>query len=66
MSLLGRSHYYKSLKNLRKAVTLTDRAYLFDNSGTISKLVATVMSESEVEIIDPPTVPNWVVEYLAS
>jgi hypothetical protein len=37
---------------------LTDRAYLFDNSGRISNLVATVMSGSEVEIIDPPTVAN--------
>jgi predicted ABC-type ATPase len=60
-----KKRYYKSLGNLKKAVLLTDRAYLFDNSGSISKLVATIMNSNEVEIVDPATTPNWVVQYLA-
>lgn len=59
-----RKRYYKSLGNLKHALLLTDRAYLFDNSGSISKLVATVMNGNEAEIIDPDATPNWVVEYL--
>lgn len=59
-----RNRYYKSLRNLKGAVKLSDRAYLFDNSGKLSKLILEVTEGVDVHIIDQKDVPNWVIKYL--
>lgn len=56
--------YYKSLENLREAVMLSNRAYLFDNSGQAAILKAEVTEGTDVNIIDPELVPNWLARYL--
>jgi predicted ABC-type ATPase len=59
-----RKRYYRSLQNLKAAVMLSDRAYLFDNSGSIALLIAEVNGGHEVNIIDSESVPAWVDQYL--
>lgn len=62
--------YYRSLNNLKEAVKLTDRSYIFDNSQEHANLVAEVTDGSKVEFNDlfkegdSLIVPNWVVENL--
>lgn len=56
--------YYKSLQNLKEAVKQTNRAYIFDNSGTASLLIAEVTNGIDVTVIDPENAPNWFVKYL--
>ena len=56
--------YYRSLNNLKKAVKLTNRAYIFDNSGKLSKLISEITEGAKVEIIDSKKVPNWFIKYL--
>ncbi len=56
--------YYKSLQNLKGAVKQTNRAYIFDNSGTASLLVAEITEGSDVIVIDPEKAPNWFIKYL--
>jgi predicted ABC-type ATPase len=56
--------YFKSLGLLKQVVMTTDRAYIFDNSGNASILVAEVTSGVDVKVIDPDNVPNWFVKYL--
>ncbi len=59
-----RKRYYKSLENLKQAVKHTDRAYLFDNSGKMSLLIAEITNGSDVSIIDTENIPNWFVKYI--
>jgi predicted ABC-type ATPase len=60
-----RSRYYKSLENLKEAVIHTDRAFLFDNSGEKSKLLAEVTNGKEVTLeVDAAQLPNWFFDYL--
>jgi predicted ABC-type ATPase len=56
--------YYKSLSLLNKAVKNTHRAYLWDNSGSASLLVAEVTDGVDVTVLDTDKVPNWFVKYL--
>jgi predicted ABC-type ATPase len=56
--------YYKSLENLKAAVKISDRAYLFDNSKTASVLISEIVDGKKVTIIDPTDVPNWFINYL--
>ena len=56
--------YYRSLEFLKDAVKLTNRAYIFDNSGKVSKLIAEVTEGLKVEVIDEKEVPNWFIKYL--
>ena len=56
--------YYKSLNQLKEAVKETDRAYIFDNSGTASMLIAEVTDGKTVKIVDPEMIPLWFVTYL--
>ena len=56
--------YYKSLDNLKEAVLLSDRAYLFDNSGKLTILIAEVTNGKTVHVIDPDNAPNWLLKYL--
>lgn len=61
------SRYYRSLQNLMEAIELSDRAFLFDNSGTAQVLVAeydgaerTIITKVENEH------PLWFSEYVLS
>ncbi|MEO7312258.1 MAG: zeta toxin family protein [Chitinophagaceae bacterium] len=56
--------YFKSLQQLKQAVKKTNRAYIWDNSGTASLLIAEVTDGVDVRIIDTERVPNWFVKYL--
>lgn len=60
-----KKRYYKSLENMRAAIKLSDRAYLFDNSQKASVLISEITDGHVVTIIDPENVPNWVVKYLS-
>jgi predicted ABC-type ATPase len=59
------NRYYKSLQHLKAAVKSSNRAYLWDNSGTASLLIAEITDGVDVEIIDTDKVPNWFIKYLA-
>lgn len=59
-----KKRYYKSLENLKNAVILSNRAYIFDNSGMISKLIAEITGGKDVEIIDENSLPNWFIKYI--
>jgi len=41
----------------------TYRSYIFDNSGSVSKLVSRIYKGAG-EVIDPNDTPNWVMKYL--
>jgi predicted ABC-type ATPase len=56
--------YYRSLSNLKTAVKLTNRAYIFDNSGKVSILISEITGGTSVRIIDQKEVPNWFIKYL--
>ena len=59
-----RNRYYKSLQHLKQAVKKTNRAYIWDNSGAASLLIAEITEGEDVKIIDTDKVPNWFVKYL--
>ena|ERR1700741_1535007 len=59
-----KKRYYKSLENLKAAVKLTDRTYIFDNSQKASVLVSEITEGKNVLLIDNTNVPNWVIKYL--
>lgn len=61
-----RNRYYKSLKQLKSAVKLSNRAYVWDNSGKASILIAEITDGIDVKIFDTDKVPNWFVKYLAN
>lgn len=56
--------YYKSLENLKPTIKLTNRTYLFDNSGAINLLIAEVTNGIDVTMMDTKKVPNWFVKYV--
>ena len=60
------NRYYKSLTHLKEAVKKSNRAYIWDNSGNASLLIAEITEGSDVRIIDTDKVPNWFVKYLAN
>lgn len=59
-----RKRYFKSLENLKEAVKQTDRAYIFDNSGSNAKLIAEIEDGCQVILNKAVDLPNWVFEYL--
>lgn len=59
-----RSRYYRSLENLKNAVMKTNRAFIFDNSGSAAVLIAEITDGLDVNIIETSRVPNWLVKYL--
>ena len=61
-----RSRYYKSLQNLKAAAKLSNRAYIWDNSGEASLLIAEITDGIDVKVFDTNKVPNWFVKYLAN
>lgn len=58
------SRYYRSLENLKEAVLVSDRAYIFDNSGKASILIAEINEGKNVRVFDPENPPEWFVKYL--
>ena len=60
-----KDRYYKSLQHLKDAVKTTHRAYVWDNSGVASLLIAEITNGLDVNLIDTENVPNWFVKYLA-
>jgi len=59
-----KSRYKRSLSQLQLAVSFSDRAYIFDNSGAQAELVAEITDGSEVRLNFPEKVPFWVEKYL--
>lgn len=57
--------YYGSLRNLLKVIKLSNRAYLFDNSGTTHELVAEITNGKEIHF-DPQFVPKWFDKFVLS
>jgi predicted ABC-type ATPase len=51
------SRYHASLANLRSAIWLSNRAYLFDNSGTSLRFFAEFEEQKLVQVSEHP--PNW-------
>ena len=60
------SRYYKSLQQLKSAVKLSNRAYVWDNSGEASILIAEITEGTDVKIIDTNKVPKCFVKYLVN
>lgn len=60
-----RSRYYRSLENFKAAVLLCNRAYIFDNSGKIIKLISEVSEDHQINKIDKESLPNWFIKCLA-
>lgn len=54
-----RSRYKASLQNLKEAVSLSDRAYLFDSTEQYAYLFSEIMEGKHVKILDVDKVPNW-------
>ena len=52
--------YYKSLENLKPAIMISDRAYLFDSSKGFSVLIAEITEGKNVTLVDVNNIPNWV------
>lgn len=60
-----RRRYTKSLNLLYDAIKLTDRAYLFDNSGKESLYIAEITNGEDVELhCGIEEVPNWFFSYV--
>lgn len=59
-----RNRYFKSLENLKPAMMIAHRSYIFDNSSTFAILIAEVDPERNVHVIDPEQSPNWFVKYV--
>lgn len=58
--------YHKSLNNLKAAVKLSNRAYIWDNSKEVSVQIAEITNGETVNILDVDNVPNWFVKYLVN
>ncbi|MBM9548047.1 zeta toxin [Leptospira sp. 201903074] len=58
--------YYRSLDNLKEAIRLSNRAYLFDTSSDTFEalLFAGVSNGVEVERFTPNKVPSWFINYV--
>ncbi len=59
-----RKRYYRSLNNLKNAVKQTNRAYIFDNTGTSANLVAEITDGINVYINSAIKTPSWVIDSL--
>jgi predicted ABC-type ATPase len=59
-----KKRYYRSLENLKDAIKLSDRAYLFDNSQKASVLIAEITDGKNVRLFDPSAIPNWFIKYV--
>ncbi len=60
-----RSRYIKSLNLLYDTIKLSDRAYIFDNSGKESLYIAEITNGEDVELhCNNDQVPNWFIEHI--
>ena len=59
-----KSRYYKSMQQLKEAVKISNRAYLWDNSSSMCVLFSEITEGKDVEILDVNKVPNWFLKYL--
>ena len=57
------SRYYRSLGRLSEAVKFTNRAYIFDNSGSEFKWIAKITEGKEIDI-KTEYYPTWLKTYL--
>ena len=55
--------YYKSLSYLKDVIKYTHRAYIFDNSGSNSRLILSIYKGESITI-ESETIPKWVDNYL--
>jgi predicted ABC-type ATPase len=55
--------YYRSLELLSEAVQHTNRAYIFDNSGSNQTWIAEITEGTDLEL-KTNSVPEWVFRYL--
>lgn len=62
--IIGR--YHRTLENLLPAISLTDKAYLFDNSGNAMVLIAEVNNGEIVVLVDQNKLPNWFIQYVVN
>jgi len=53
------NRYYRSIQLLKETIKLTDRAYIWDNSGNSAKLFAEISKGKELTILDEKNTPNW-------
>jgi predicted ABC-type ATPase len=58
-----RSRYYRSLEILFDAIKISNRAYLFDNSGKYYELVAEVTDGKNVNMLNKD-IPGWFLKYV--
>ena len=58
-----RSRYVRSLANLHKAILLSDRAYIFDNSESKYRWVAEYDGSTGELTFKNDEIPNWVAQY---
>ena len=56
--------YYKSLENLKPTTLISDRAFLFDSSENINRLIAEIQDGEDVEIKQLESIPNWFITYM--
>jgi predicted ABC-type ATPase len=61
-----KERYFKSLRQLRKAVEFSNRAYIWDNSGSVCVLIAEITEGEHVSVIDTERVSQWFVQYLSN
>lgn len=57
------SRYYQSLENLLPAIHATNRAFVFDNSGTKADLIAEISYGKSLEVRNS-VIPNWFRKYV--
>lgn len=59
------ARYYRSLEQMYPAIKLSNRAFLFDNSGKYAKLVAEITEGKSVETFGRNNrMPHWFVDYV--
>lgn len=55
--------YYRTLNNLTAAIRVSDRAYIYDNSGAKATLIAEITNGKDIEIINS-NIPTWFKQYV--
>ena len=55
--------YYRTLDNLTAAIRVTNRAYIYDNSGAKATLIAEITNGKDIEIKNS-NIPVWVSKYV--
>jgi predicted ABC-type ATPase len=57
------SRYYRTLENLKDAVKLTNRAYIFDNSSHKKSFICEITNGKNIEF-QHDNIPLWINQYL--